>query len=91
MWRPEVRARIENYIANESLHTLSNSIQKSIFRKQKLRTHYLIAGGDHRKFVKVIKVLRVNCAPATGIAKGMLMTYNNRRLLVRRRVHHWTR
>ena len=89
MWRPEIRARIENYIANESLHTLSNSIQKSIFRKQKLRTHYLIAGGDHRKFVKVIKVLRVKCASATGIAKGMLMAYNG--LLLRRRVHHWTR
>ena len=89
MWRPEIRVRIDNYIANESFHTLPSSIQKSIFRKQKLRTHYFIAGGYHRKFVKVIKVLGVKCAPATGIAKGMLMAYHG--LLVRRRVHHWTR
>ena len=54
-----------------------------------MRTHNLIARGDHRKFVKVIKVLRVKCASATGIAKGMLMAYNG--LLLRRRVHHWTR
>ena len=27
---------------------------------------------------KVMKVLRVKCAPVTGIAKGSLMTHNNR-------------
>ena len=36
-------------------------------------TLYLIAGEDHRKFILVIKVYCLQCAPATGIAKGMVM------------------
>ena len=42
------------------------------------KTSYLIARGYHRKTIKVIKHLRVKCAPATGIAKGIAIAYNIR-------------
>ena len=35
-------------------------IQKSAFKNHKSRLPYLIAFGDHRKTIKVIKVLHVN-------------------------------
>ena len=38
---------------------------------------------DHRKTIKVIKVLRVKCALAMGIARGIVMAPKNRRLLLR--------
>ena len=41
---------------------------------------YLIARGDHRKTIKGIKVLRVKCTPVTGIAKGIVIAHNSRRL-----------
>ena len=64
--------------------TLSNSIriQKSASKNQKLRKHYFITGGDHRKTIKVIKVLNVKCAPFTGIAEGIGMAHGNGCLLV---------
>ena len=37
-------------------------IQKYAFKGQKMRTPYLIARGDLRKTIYVIKVLRVECA-----------------------------
>ena len=51
--------------------TLSNriQIQKDAFKNQKPRTPFLIAREDHRKSVKVIKVLHVKCAVVTSIAK----------------------
>ena len=54
-------------------------IQISAFKHQKPGTLYLIGPGDHGKTIQVIKVIRVKCAPITGIAKGMVMVY----LLVR--------
>ena len=45
-------------------------------------TPYLLVLWDHRKTIKVIKVLLVEFAPYTGIAKAMEMTRNNRCLLV---------
>ena len=61
--------------------------QKCAFGKQKTRT-YLIAGGEHRKTNKVMKVLHLKCAPVTGRAKGSVMAYDNRRLLDRPGNHH---
>ena len=37
-----------------------------------------IARGNHRKTIKVIKVLRVKCAPVTGAANDNVMGHNNR-------------
>ena len=53
--------------------TLSNRIriQKSAVKNQKPRMSYLIARLDHRDAIKEIKVLRVKCATATGMAKGI--------------------
>ena len=53
-------------------------IQKSACKNTKPRTSYLIARGDYRKTINVIKVLHVQCAPVTGIVKGIVVAYNNR-------------
>lgn len=53
-------------------------IQKSAFKKQKRKIPYLIARGDHRKNIKGIKVLRVECTPVSGIAKGIVIAHNSR-------------
>ena len=47
---------------------LSNriQIQKSVIKKWKPRTSYLITRGDQRKTNKSTKALLVKCAPATG-------------------------
>ena len=54
------------------------------FKNKKSRTPYVIARGDHRKTIKVIKLLRVKCESVTGIA----MAHNIRCLLVRHRDQH---
>ena len=51
---------------------------------------YLITRGDHWKIVKV-KVLRVKCAPFTGIVKGIELTHSNRCLSVRHGDHQRSR
>lgn len=38
----------------------------------------LIARGDYRKPINVIKVLRVQCAPVAGIVKGILKVHKYR-------------
>ena len=43
-------------------------IQKSALKNQKPIKPYIIAQGDHRETIKVIKSLRVKYAPATGIS-----------------------
>ena len=55
---------------------------------QKPSMPYLLARGDHRKTIKLIKVLRVKWAPVTGIDKGIVMDHYNRSLLVRHGDHH---
>ena len=49
---------------------------------------HLIAQEDQRKTIKVIKVLRVKCALATGIAKETAMAYNTRCFLFKHGDHH---
>ena len=44
-------------------------IQKSAFKNQKPRCPALIARGDSRKTIKVMKVLPVKYAPVTCIVK----------------------
>ena len=39
---------------------------------------YLIAPGDHRKTIKGIKVLCVECTPVSGIAIGIVIAHNSR-------------
>ena len=65
--------------------TSSNRIRfgKSAFKNQKPKADYLTGWGDHSKTMKVIKVLRVKCAPVTGISRRIVMDHNNRCLLVR--------
>ena len=53
-------------------------IQKSTFKKQKRKMPYLIAPGDHRKTIKGIKVLCVECTPVSGIAIGIVIAHNSR-------------
>ena len=69
--------------------TLSNRIriQTSAFKKQKPRTTYLVARGDHRKTINVIKVLSVKCTTVTGLTKEIVMAQKNRHLLVRHGDH----
>ena len=62
-------------------------IQKGAFKNQKPRTPYLIAQGDHRKTIKIMKVLLVKYAPVTGIVKGIVMTHDSRCLFVRHGDH----
>lgn len=52
-------------------------IQKSAFINQKTNTPYLIARGDHRKIITVIKEFHFECRPLTAMAR------NNKYLLVR--------
>ena len=59
------------------MKTSKKRIQKSVLKNQKPPVHYLIAQGDHRKIIKVIKVLRAKCAPLTGTTKGIVMAHNN--------------
>ena len=63
-------------------------MQKTVFKDQTPRKQYLVAGGDHRETVKVMKVLRIKFAPVTDLAKGIVMAYNSRCLLVRQGDHH---
>ena len=92
MWRPEIRATIDEYAANESLYLQQNVIrlyiQKTVFKDQTPRKLCLVAGGDHRKTVKVMKVLRIKFALVTGLPKGIVMARNSRCLLVRHGDHH---
>ena len=37
---------------------------------------YISAPGDRRKTIKLIKALRVKCAPITGIAEGISIAHN---------------
>ena len=69
---------------------LKKRIQKNVLKNQKPRVHYLIAQGDHRKTIKVIKVLRAKCAPLTGTTKGIVMADNNviRYILLFRHADH---
>ena len=53
-----------------------------------MKTPYPIARGDHRKTIKQIKVLRVKCAPVTGIAKGIVMAHTNSCLFVKHGDHN---
>ena len=57
-------------------------------KKEKPKTAYLIARGDHRKTINVIKVFYVKCATVTGVTKEIVMTHNSRRLLVRHGRHY---
>ena len=72
---------------------LSNRIliQKSGCKKQKPKRPYLITEADHRKAIKVTKVLCVKCAPVNIIAKRIVMAHNNRYLFARYGYHHWSR
>ena len=63
-------------------------MQKTVFKDQTPRKPYLVAGGDHRETVKVMKVLRIKFAPVTDLAKGIVMARNSRCLLVRQGDHH---
>ena len=86
MWRPEIRKGTYKYAPMKvyfCCKTLSNGIriQESAFKKQKARSPYHIVQRDHRKTIKVIKVLRLKYAPVTGIAKRIVMFHNNRCLL----------
>lgn len=47
-------------------------------RIQRPRMPHLNACGDQSKINKVIKALRVTCAPLTGTAKGFLLAFNFR-------------
>ena len=52
---------------------LSNSIKTDL--NTKTADQYCIARGDHKKIIKVTKVLHVNCAPV-AIAKGLATAYS---------------
>ena len=43
------------------------------FKSHKPRKPHLVTQGDHRKAIKVMKVLNTKCAPVTGNAKGIVM------------------
>ena len=65
--------------------TLSNRIriERDAFKNQQHWTPLLIAGGCHRKTIKLKKALCAKCPPVIGIAKGVVMDHKNRCLLVR--------
>ena len=87
MWTSEIRVGIDELAANESLYLLYQTMYE--FKKaQKPTAPYIMARGDHRISIKVLKVLHIECAPVTSIAKQIVMAQNNRCLLVRHRDHH---
>ena len=52
--------------------------KRAHLKTKKPWTPNLIAWGNQRKTIKVIKALRVKHVPVTSIAKGIVMSHNNR-------------
>ena len=63
-------------------------IRKSALKSQEPRKLDLIARGDYRETIKVIKILPDKCSPGTCIDKGIVMAHNKRCFLVRHGDHH---
>ena len=63
-------------------------IQKSALKNHVPRKLDLIARGDYRETIKVIKILPDKCSLGTCIAKGIAMAHNKRCFLVRHGDHH---
>ena len=79
-----MRQETQDMLAREHGSTQGTLARELVSTKDKLaywaRKHglYLIAQGDHRTTVKIIKNFLIKCAPVTCIAKGIVMNQNNR-------------
>ena len=77
MWRPFCISNLKRY---QTVYEFKRAHLKN--QNLKLRAPYFAGRGEHRKPIKVIKVLCVKSASVTGIAKGVAMARNNRCVFV---------